>query len=106
MRLFIKEMSDNNSIYCPFIGVEWDGSIEGLREIIMQYAYKDKKLLPFIISVLKTKREIVFNKGVSHPEANPDDIFFLFDNKKLLSSGKTLVELWNNELAALEANNS
>lgn len=104
MNLFIKSFYDD-SIICPFKGVEWDGTLDNLREIIKSYCVKDSKVIPFIISVLNTQRQIIFNHKVIQRGAPEDHIFFLFDNKVLLSSGKTLSEMYTNELKREEEQN-
>lgn len=104
MNLFIKSFYDD-SITCPFKGIKWDGTLDNLREIIKSYCVKDNKIIPFIISVINSNREIIFNYKILHKDAPEDHVFFLFDNKVLLSSGKTLSEMYNNELQREEMQN-
>lgn len=90
MKIFITSLDNNQMIICPFLGIEWDGSYENMKSIFSNHCFKEKKLIPFKVSVLGTKRELICSKTVSHKQAVKDANWFLFDNKELIGSSVKL----------------
>lgn len=95
MRIFVKNIREQDIVFCPFNGFEWDGSYENMSEILRNKVFTDGKVLPFVVNCIETNLEIIVNRYVSHPEAEYDHVAFLFENKKLVCSGKSLSDLFS-----------
>lgn len=102
MKIFIENFDpDDRLILCPFTGISWDGTYLSLKTILLAQCVRDEQIIPFKISVLTTKRELIYSHKVTHPDAKKGDRFFLFEDKKLIKSSPKLSMLFEEELKQL-----